>query len=57
MGKQLTIKNRFLKELSSCVKKLWKPLLNCVLASADEYNFLNYHKTTNLCNTAEISGM
>lgn len=39
-----------------CEKAL-EAIINCVVASPDEYNFLNYHETTNLCNTAEISGV
>lgn len=37
-----------------CEKAL-AAIINCTVASADGYNFLNYHETTDLCNTAEIS--
>lgn len=37
-----------------CEKAL-AAIINCTVTSADGYNFLNYHETTDLCNTAEIS--
>lgn len=57
MGNQLTIEKK--KDISwgavfMCEKAL-AAIINCTVASADGYNFLNYHETTDLCNTAEIS--